>query len=347
MRQRATSFWEAFRPSLIISTLFSVPGAIFFVPGKQFVVLTAIVSAITFATVISAGQIWLIPRLRFPSFLLTIAAMALAYMLMLVVSMLAMLTLSISISDRAMPWSAHTVGVVTFILGQRYMPWAMFLGFAMMVGITFLVMISQKLGPGVMMNWMVGRYYNPRQEERIFMFLDMKDSTTLAEQLGDMKFSALVREFLNDLSYPVTKTKGEVSHYIGDEAVLCWKLDRGLKDARCLEIFFLMQDVLESRRAFYEKQFGFVPSFKAGAHVGSVVATQVGEIKSEIVFHGDVLNTAARIQGLCNSLGDDFLISKELSDLIGPEHHYVIEPCGSHELKGKAQPVELRSVTRR
>jgi adenylate cyclase len=35
---------------------------------------------------------------------------------------------------------------------------------------------------------------------------------------------------------------------------------------------------------------------KAGAHVGRVVATEVGTIKSEIVFHGDVVNTTARVQ---------------------------------------------------
>jgi adenylate cyclase len=77
-----------------------------------------------------------------------------------------------------------------------------------------------------------------------------------------------------------------------------------------------------------------------------VVATQVGEIKSEIVFHGDVLNTSARIQGLCNDLGDDFLISRELMGRLELAGKFKAESRGEHELKGKALPVEVLAVTR-
>jgi hypothetical protein len=46
--------------------------------------------------------------------------------------------------------------------------------------------VSRKLGPGVFLNWLFGYYQRPRTETRVFMFLDMRDSTKLAESLGDL-----------------------------------------------------------------------------------------------------------------------------------------------------------------
>ena len=39
---------------------------------------------------------------------------------------------------------------------------------------------------------------------------------------------------------------------------------------------------------------------------------QVGELKSEITYHGDAINTASRIQNLCNSYQSRLLVSGDL-----------------------------------
>lgn len=180
------------------------------------------------------------------------------------------------------------------------------------------------------------------------MFLDMRDSTMLGEQLGDVRFSALIQAFFDDLTEPVLRTGGEVSHYIGDEAVLTWKAARGLADANCLRCFELMRQAVAERAEDYERTYGVVPGFKAGAHIGSVVATQVGEIKSEIVFHGDVLNTTSRIQGLCNDYGEELLCSAELAEALARANPngtaYETVPLGEASVKGKAEPVKVCAV---
>lgn len=214
----------------------------------------------------------------------------------------------------------------------------------MVVPIRFLFALSQKLGPGVLGKWMRGYYHVPREEKRIFMFLDMKDSTTLAERLGNMEFSALVRDFFVDLTLPVLQTKAEVSHYIGDEAVLTWTMPNGLDRANCIRIFFEFHKALQRRSDYYLKRYGFVPEFKAGAHHGAVVATEVGEIKSEIVYHGDVLNTAARIQGMCGSTGESLLISQDLRTLLEIPPEYEVHDLGEFELKGKEATLPLAAV---
>jgi adenylate cyclase len=210
---------------------------------------------------------------------------------------------------------------------------------SLLINVTF--QISRKIGPGMFVNWVSGRYYTPREEERIFMFLDMKDSTAIAERIGNMKFSALVRDFFRDMTYPVLETKGEVSHFIGDEAVLTWKPKEGLEKGNCLQMFFKMRQAVEDRSSYYESHYGFVPDFKAGLHIGRVVATEVGEIKSEIVFHGDVLNTTARIQGLCNSEGEELLISGDLAKRLSSEQRDKLKLLGLRALKGKEHDVEI------
>jgi len=63
---------------------------------------------------------------------------------------------------------------------------AAMLVWALMVGTTqFMLQVSDKFGPGNLWRFIRGRYYQPRQEERIFMFLDLKSATTIAEKIGD------------------------------------------------------------------------------------------------------------------------------------------------------------------
>ncbi len=57
-------------------------------------------------------------------------------------------------------------------------------GFVLYVIIVFFRQLDRLLGPGVLLRYVLGRYHQPRRERRIFMFLDLKSSTSLAEALG-------------------------------------------------------------------------------------------------------------------------------------------------------------------
>src|SRR6476619_4459782 len=59
----------------------------------------------------------------------------------------------------------------------------------------------------------------------------------------------------------------------------------------------------------YIKKFGVKPEFKAGLHFGKVVSAQIGDLKREIVYNGDVLNTTSRIQNECNKYHRNCLVS--------------------------------------
>ncbi len=234
----------------------------------------------------------------------------------------------------------RTIAVITNPMLTKSFYWSISLFFA----ITMVHQVLRKIGPGVFLNWMIGKYHRPREEELVFMFLDLKDSTPLAERLGSLEFSALIQEFFGDLGWAVFATKATVSHYIGDEAVIVWRPDRAFKNANCIRLFFRMQGEIEKRAEFYQNRFGIVPKFKAGVHIGPVVAAEVGRAKSEIVYHGDSVNTTARIVGMCAPLGRDFLVSKEIAGRL-VDTAYRFESLGPQTLKGKAEPVELFAVS--
>ena len=61
--------------------------------------------------------------------------------------------------------------------------------------IIFFRQLDRILGPGVLLSYLLGRYHRPHRESRIFMFLDLKSSTSLAEELGHEAYLGLINEF--------------------------------------------------------------------------------------------------------------------------------------------------------
>ncbi len=210
--------------------------------------------------------------------------------------------------------------------------------------ISFILQVSQKFGPGMLWNFFIGKYHQPLVEERIFLFIDMRSSTTIAEQLGHIKFSRLIQDCFFDLTDVVTKNKVDVYQYVGDEAVLSWKKTVGLTDNRCLHAYYDFMDILNSKKDYYESTYGLQPFFKAGVHMGEVTAAEVGVVKKEIAYHGDVLNTAARIQGECNKLGHALLASETIIQHSNVPESFTAELMDAPLLRGKQQAVKIYGV---
>jgi len=210
----------------------------------------------------------------------------------------------------------------------------------------FVKIANEKFGRGVFLKTLMGRYRKPKEEKRIFMFLDLKASTTFAENLGHYKYSQLIQDCFYDLNMIVQTYDAEIYQYVGDEAVLSWTYKRGIKRNNAVELYFKFKERIASRSSYYQEKYGLVPEFKAGIHGGTLMVTEVGSIKKEIAYHGDVINTTARIQSQCNTYNANLLISESLlQDLDLPEH-YVTKNIDDLLLRGKVQTVNIYSVTR-
>ena len=102
-----------------------------------------------------------------------------------------------------------------------------------------------------------------------------------------------------------------------------------------------MRAAIAAKRSRYVARYGVAPEFKAGVHAGAVVATEVGTLQRAHAYHGDVLNTAARIQAKCNEAGFDLLASKEALASVPADRRAGFEAIPPFALRGKTGPVEL------
>jgi adenylate cyclase len=235
--------------------------------------------------------------------------------------------------------------VATYLSGTGV--WAFVLYWTAILILTQIFMqVRDSFGYGVLPNFILGRYNKPKEESRIFMFLDLKSSTTIAEKLGHIQYHNLLNDFFDDINDSIIFSKGEIYQYIGDEITVSWTMKNGIENANCLRCFFSIGDEIKSNSTTYTERFGLVPDFKAGLHCGKVTIGEVGVIKKEIVFTGDVLNTTARIEELCNTYGVKLLASKKLLDLLQIENRYRKNVMAEITLRGKKKKNILYNLER-
>jgi adenylate cyclase len=208
----------------------------------------------------------------------------------------------------------------------------------------FVLDMTTLLGRNVLLDFVTGRYHRPRVEERIFLFMDMENSTALAERLGPLAFHRLVSRFIVDLTAPVAAAKGQIHRYVGDELIATWTLANGVAEARCVRACFGALDRLASLAPDYVRDFGTAVTARAALHRGPVVAGEMGSVKKEIVFLGDTVNTTARIEELCRQTGNQVLASAALVELLELPPGIAKRPLGELRLRGKQQDVPIYAL---
>ena len=204
--------------------------------------------------------------------------------------------------------------------------------------------LQLKIGEEIFFKLLIGAYRPAQEETRAFMFLDLKSSTTIAERLGHTSYSHFIQACFRDLHPAVIKHNAMVYQYVGDEAVLTWNVEKAVKDANFIKTYFTFKRQLQSRKNHYLKNYGTMPEFRAGVHLGLVMTAEVGVIKRDIAFHSDVLNTAARIQGQCNEKNAQLLVSEKVIKNLESEHGFEIIEKGEVLLRGKSEQVQIFEV---
>jgi adenylate cyclase len=213
------------------------------------------------------------------------------------------------------------------------------------VVIQFALQMNRMIGTNVLGYFLVGAYHRPKSEERVFLFLDLEGSTQLAERLGSARYFELLRRFVDDLSEPILQAQGEIYQYAGDEVVVTWSLPVGVREANCVRCFFGIRAAVARQAARYEQDFGVVPRFRGGLHGGTVTAGELGDLRQQIVFVGDILNTAARLEEYAKRSGLDLVVSGELLTRLALPPGLAAARCGQLALRGKAAPVVAYSLT--
>ena len=219
-------------------------------------------------------------------------------------------------------------------------------GYALVVALwlQFLLLVRGLVGGRILTNIILGRYHKPLGENRIFMFLDVGGSTALAEKSGGVGAYAMISRFFFDVAQETARYGGDTHEYIGDEVVVTWPFESKRRNARCLECYFAIHERLKLKASSYERKFGLVPEFRASLHGGPIVAGECGDDKREIVYFGDTINTAARMQEKCKELRRKLVISGDLLRQMELRPNYSAASLGKVRLRGRKRPIELFDI---
>ena len=215
----------------------------------------------------------------------------------------------------------------------------------MSVGANMVVDVGRLLGFGTLRKLLTGRYVQPKREQRAFLLIDMKNSTGLAEQLGALRFHELLNDFFRDVADAALECDAEIHKYVGDEAILTWPADRSLADADCLACPFLVRQLIDANRDRYLGRFGAVPQFRAAAHYGEIVGGEIGDVRREIAYVGDTLNTAARLLEASKEVGRDVLVSTELLEHARLPEDLKAEKLPTLNIRGRAAPLGVAALS--
>lgn len=209
--------------------------------------------------------------------------------------------------------------------------------------ITLLILeINEKYSPGVFTDIFIGKYLTPREEKRIILFIDLKDSTPIAEKLGHKKYFYFIRDFIHHISLALLEYDGLIYQYVGDEIVVSWLSTKGNKN-KCIQSVIRARRIIQKESDYYRREYGIVPEYRVGVHLGFVTVGEIGIVKKDLTMSGDAMNTTARIRTMTGELNQKFVGSADFIKDVGLED-WQVENLGSIDLKGKDQPIELFAI---
>lgn len=202
--------------------------------------------------------------------------------------------------------------------------------------------INDKYSPGVFVDFLTGKYRHAKNENRIIMFIDLKDSTPIAEKLGHEHYYGFIREFIKMISMAIIEHNGMIYQYVGDEIVVSWLSSK----KNCKKALATVVDArknIQKQSEWFRRKYDIVPEFRVGIHAGEVTIGEIGIVKKDLAMSGDTMNTSARIRSACNELNQKFLVSKEFVECAQLQSMHA-EYLGDFELKGKSETVDLYSL---
>ena len=210
-------------------------------------------------------------------------------------------------------------------------------------GITqLLIEVNEKYSPGVFADIVMGKYSKPIIENRIVMFLDLKDSTPLAERLGHKRYFSLIHDFIDAVSEPLLQNSAHIYQYVGDEIVVSWH-NTPANAAKCLAALISARGALQEKSRYFRSHYDAQPDFRVGIHAGEVTIGEIGIIKKDLAMSGDTMNTTARIRTACSELGQKYIVSLEFLKTAGLDD-FQVEYLGRVDLKGKRDALKLYAL---
>ena len=204
--------------------------------------------------------------------------------------------------------------------------------------------IANIIGPRALQNFITGRYHSPVEENRFVLFVDIAGSTGLAERLGGVGIHRFLDRTFRLLTLVVVDYRGEVLNYVGDEVIVTWRESSGAIEGRPLQCFMAMREALAQASSRFESEFGAIPRIRGSLHFGPVIVGEIGDVKRAIVFNGDVMNTAARLEELSRKVDGGFLASRAAMERFSSAPRVATRHLGRMPIRGRADGIDVVGI---
>jgi len=176
------------------------------------------------------------------------------------------------------------------------------------------------------------------QREMTVFFSDIRDFTSLSEQLTPQENFKFLNSYLRNVNPIIRAHKGFIDKYIGDAIMALFPNDPD--DA--LEAGVNLQKAVfkynQGRRLA-----GYVPiAIGIGIHRGELILGTIGEDeRMQTTVIADAVNVASRLEGLTKTYRVGLLVSGAVVECLQPNHKFKLRHLGGVKAKGKTQSVEI------
>ncbi len=189
------------------------------------------------------------------------------------------------------------------------------------------------IGIETLFHLMIGTYHRPVVEQKVLVFIDINNSTGLAETLGALQIKSFVGKFLFDISRPITDFGGEIYLYKGDGLIAIWDWDEAVRNNKILRAIDAVFAAVEREREGYLSQFEMAPTFRIGVHGGDVVVSEQGDTKRSIGIYGSTINIASRMEEAAKVHGVACAISGDVAGALS-DSSTRLHQIGFERIKG-------------
>jgi adenylate cyclase len=286
------------------------------------------------------------PRAHQKSFFILLFTRVVIYMVSIAFVILIVVTLTRSIRHHQPLFEALLSEESIVYITQGKFKTAVVFAFIASVLVNFTRVISFKIGRGVLIDFILGVYQKPRLVERVFLLLQITNANQLLKEYTLESYHNFLNKIYKEIAIAAMYNGGYVYEYVDNQIILYWKAPKRGWQSHLFPCYNAILAVMKNNEAYFNKAYNLVPKLVCVAHGGEVVQAEIGELKTEIVFHGDVLNTVGRMMQVAIERGKVLVISEYVQQhIINKEESVQINSIGQIALRGKQQPVDLFSIT--
>ena len=250
--------------------------------------------------------------------------------------------LSLQIALYAESLQLHWLTVHWF---KTTLPWIVAIGLTISLMVGVVTETVRLIGGPLLASIVLGTYHRPVREQLIVMFLDLADSTPLAEKLGELRVHDFITRFFFDIDEPINDHDGSVLSYVGDEVIVTWPVtDDPARNAQCLACFFAIETKIAGLSNKYKDEFDTVPRFRAGVHSGPVIVSECGGFKRQLAYFGDTMNVSARLCEYCKACGCNLIVSGDVLSRVTIPQNLQVSVGRSIALRGRNSLLEVHEA---